>query len=62
MITVLIFEDENDITMPGTDINALITAIQTTPQLVKIQDDDIGDGIGDGVGDGIADEIDIETP
>jgi hypothetical protein len=55
-------EDENDITMLGIDINALITAIQKTPQLVKIQDDDIGDGIGDGVGDGIADEIDIETP
>lgn len=56
------FENENDVNMKVPEIDTLITTIkaQTTPQLVKIQDDDVGDGIGDGVGDGIADEIDIE--
>lgn len=48
------FENENDIDMDGAAINALIAAINTTPQLVKMQDDEPGDGI--------ADEIDIESP
>lgn len=46
------FEDENDKPMGSAEINALIAAIATTPQLVKIKDNEPGDGI--------ADEIDLE--
>ena len=53
---ITVFEDENDSPMGSAEINALITAIATTPQLVKIQDNnDLGDPA-----DGIADEIDLE--
>ena len=54
------FEDKNDMDIVGPNITALIISIAATPQLVRIQDDDIGDGIGDGVGNGIADEIELE--
>ena len=54
------FEDKNDMDIVGPNITALIISIAATPQLVKIQDDDIGNGIGDGVGDGIADGIELE--
>ena len=43
-----------DTDMTPAEINDLITTIPTTPQLVKIQDDDPADGI--------ADEIEIESP
>lgn len=49
------FEDENDVGVSGaSDIQALIDRISATSPLVKIQDDEPGDGI--------ADEIEIETP
>ena len=48
------FEDVNDINMNNTQIDALISAISGTPQLIKVQDDQTADGI--------ADEVDIESP
>ena len=46
------FEDVNDINMINSQVDALINAISSTPQLLKVQDDQTADGI--------ADEIDIE--
>jgi hypothetical protein len=54
------FEDINDDDMNGTKINALISAIQAAPQLVKIEDKQLGEEGSNAVG--IADEIDIELP
>ncbi|MCK4834313.1 MAG: hypothetical protein KAT12_06030 [Gammaproteobacteria bacterium] len=51
------FEDKNDADMLGAQINDLINAIKVTPQLVKIEDKQLGAG-GNVVG--IADAIDIE--